>query len=466
MKKLYSVLALIPVLACFLCLFFFRQVPKGELWKGFSVLYVPQEVPEDKVFEALNQFDVREITCLSNQYLPIDLKADSCEISLLSLNQDAMEYLQRRSNFFFDKNKNLKLYYVPVYYKAKLAQAASYLNKSISGYCGVDSKAKYPFLIPLFALVYAVLLFFFSRKKELYGVLAILPVLFTVSFPFLSSEISVLILLTVLFLLSNVFGRRDFMKVLTKKYIFMLLLLLAFVSVIGSGFRISVTFVLLFLAEYSVLFIFRQFQIVRYKKNHFNPVMIRSSFSIPQYSGKEWLVFGSLLFFTVFSFCFSIMNSGLSGSKKSLSSGKVLLPSVSASQKSAELPELNDYYQWDFLVRSYPYRSLNKTTDMDSVSISRFEKTSGKIEKSVDSLEYSENYREGVYNRIELLPFNAFEKIMKKQGQDFSAGYSSNGSHRLSLFCIIISFIQFTIILAYFAWIMISDKNVKRRGRK
>ena len=88
------------------------------------------------------------------------------------------------------------------------------------------------------------------------------------------------------------------------------------------------------------------------------------------------------------------------------------------------------------------------------------------ISFDIDFFEYSEAYEERVNSKIDLLPFNAFEKIMKKQGSLFSAGYASNGSHRLNLFSIIISFIQFSVLLIYFAWILINKKSKKGRGRR
>jgi len=462
MKKFFSGLSIFIILITVACLWFFRSLPAGELWNGYSVLYVPGTVSDSLVLEELDASGVKEITCLSNQYLPLDLKADSCEVSLISLNPMAVDYLTRRNNYFFDKSGQYRLYYVPVFYKAKLSQAVSSLNRKTSGGdCGVDSKTSYPFLIPAFALIFAVLLFCFSNKKILYGFLTVIPVLYTFSFPYLSSEIGVLLVLTVLFLISNIFGRRDFVKILVKKYVFMVLLFSAVISSFSSGFVTGFVFMLLLLSEAFIFYIYRSFKIISYKKNRFNPVMIRSSFSVKQYSGKENIIFGVLIFFTVAAFIFSLSTGGNVSEKEN----RLSFPSVSASQKSENLPSLKDYYYFDYSVKSFPYISLNNSKNND-VHISRFQKEGDKIVQYSDILEYSEAYEESVYNKIDLLQFNAFEKIMKKQGAGFSAGYASNGSHRLNLFCIIISFLQFSVILIYFAWILINKKPRKGRGLK
>ncbi len=470
MKKFYGIFSSILLLSCFLCLFFFRQMPGGELWKGFSVLYVPESVSDSDVQNSFGQAGINEVTCFSNQYLPIDLKADSCEIALMSLNQKSMDYLLKRNNYFFDKTHSYRLYYVPVYYKNKLNQVCSVLNRlpearNGQGKCGVDSKSEYPFIIPILAAIFAGLLIFFSKKKFFYAGLTVLPVLFTFSFPFLSSEIAVFILLVLLFLISNIFGRRDFIKILLKKYVYMVLLGFSLLSVFSSGFVSGLIFILLLLSEYSYFYLFRKVKILQYKKNHFNPVMIRSSFSVPLYGGKEKIIFGTLLGLTVLSFGFSVLSSG--GTDNSASGGSISLPSVSAARKSADLPDLEEYYLWDYEIRSFPYKSVNYVYENASgTEFSRFEKNGDSVVYSKDVLEYSPSYAENVYNGIDLLQFNAFEKIMKKQGESFSAGYASNGSHRLSLFCIIISFIQFAIILISFAFLLIKSTGKAKRGRK
>ena len=462
MKKFISGLWFLAIITTIACLWFFRTLPAGELWNGYSVLYVPESVSENFVLEELELCGVNEVTCLSNQYLPLDLKADSCEVSLVSLNPQAMDYLSRKNNYFFDKSGKFKLYYVPVFYKAKLSQAVNNMNRKISeGSCGVDSKSSYPILLPVFIFIFAVLLFVFAGKKILFGLLSVLPFLYTISFPFLSSVIASLLALVVLFLVCNIFGRRDFLKILKRKYVFMVLTGFALVSCFSSGFVSGLVFIFLILSEYGILHFYRQIQIIRYKKSHFNPVMIRSSFAVKQYSGKENLVFGVMVLFTVLSFIFTVLING----NISESDGKIFLPSVSASQKSDSLPDLKDYYAFDFSVRSFPYRSLNGD-NLQGASISRFTSEKGKIMQSTDFFEYSEAYEERVNSKIDLLPFNAFEKIMKKQGSLFSAGYASNGSHRLNLFSIIISFIQFSVLLIYFAWILINKKSKKGRGRR
>ncbi|MCQ2585505.1 MAG: hypothetical protein MJ185_07935 [Treponema sp.] len=462
MKKFISGLWFLAIITTISCLWFFRTLPAGELWNGYSVLYVPESVPENYVLEELNVCGVEEVTCLSNQFLPLNLQADSCEVSLVSLNPQAMDYLSRKNNYFFDKSGKYRLYYVPVYYKTKLSQAVNNMNRKVTeGSCGVDSKSSYPFIFPVFVFIFAVLLVVFTGKKVLLGLLSILPFFYTISFPFLSSVIASLLVLIVLFLVCNIFGRRDFLKILKRKYVFMILTAFAVVSCFSSGFIAGFVFMLLILAEYGIFHFYRHVQIIRYKKSHFNPVMIRSSFAVKQYSGKESLIFGIMVLFTVLSFIFSVLING----NVSESNGKIAFPSVSASQKSEKLPDLKDYYAFDFSVRSFPYRSLNKEYSQ-TANISRFHGENGQIVQSSDFFEYSEAYEERVNSSIDLLQFNAFEKIMKKQGNLFSAGYASNGSHRLNLFCIIISFIQFSVLLIYFVWILINKKPKKGRGRR
>lgn len=483
MKKVIPVFSALIILSTLLCLYFFRQLPSGELWRGYSVLYVPESVSDSTVVSALENAGITEYTCLSNQYLPVTLSADSPEITLLSLNQASADYLQRRNNFFFDKNHNYKLFYIPVFYKNRLSSVQNTLNKTVNNsvdgkklYCGIDSKSAYPALFPVLALVFASVLLLFSKKKKLYAGLVLLPVLYTVSFPYLSSVISAFILLVYFFIISNVFGRRDFMKIIFRKKIFHFLLLLAVVSVVSSGFLAALVFVLLIISELSVFYLYRHVQVKTYKASRFNPVMIRSSFAVPLYGGKENLVFGILSVFTLISFVFSLLFFNVSSGGENSSSSPAL-PSVNAREKSFDLPELEEFYQWNFIVSSFPYRSLNESglngTVLSPVKISSFQKENGRIVEDDYILEYSDAYRNSVYGSIDSLNFNALEKILKKQGESSVFGYASNGSYRLSLFCIIITFLEFTLIILYFSWILINKSlrnrpkiNKQGRGRK
>ena len=213
MKKFYLCVAFFSIAVCYGCLFVFRQLPAGELWSGYSVLYVHDSIPEETVFNTLSESGINEVTCLSNQFLPIDLKADSCEVSLIPLNPDSVDYLLKKSNYFFDRSHSYRLYYIPVFYKQKLNQTVQLISKKgFSGNCGIDTKSSYPFLIPLSVFLFSVFLFFYSKKRFLFGSLSLLPLSYSVSFPFLSSALSCFILNLIFYLFSNIYGRSDFIN--------------------------------------------------------------------------------------------------------------------------------------------------------------------------------------------------------------------------------------------------------------
>ncbi|MCF0126475.1 MAG: hypothetical protein HUJ68_12125 [Clostridia bacterium] len=224
-----------------------------------------------------------------------------------------------------------------------------------------------------------------------------------------------------------------------------------------SGFLSGFIYLLVVFSSVSVLYIFDLFQYI--KNRSFKPVMIRSSFFVSCFNGKEKYIFPFVSLLIVICIIFSVFTSG----KSFDSNNKIAFPSVNAGIKSSELPNLEDYYTWDFTVRSFPYKSLNDLNNSENVKLSRFKKNEGVVTEYFEEMSFSDSYKDTVYNKIDLLSFNAFEKIMKKQGENFNAGYSSNGSHHLNLFCIIITFIQFVLILVYTFWII---SNRKIRGRK
>ena len=113
MKKYLPYISLCFIILSLVFLFLFRQTPKGELWKGYSVLYVPENTDDGFIKDTLHQFDIIDFTCLSEQYVPTLFKNDSAEISLLKFNSNAAEYLNKRVNYFFDKSHSYKLITFP-----------------------------------------------------------------------------------------------------------------------------------------------------------------------------------------------------------------------------------------------------------------------------------------------------------------------------------------------------------------
>ena len=150
-----------------------------------------------------------------------------------------------------------------------------------------------------------------------------------------------------------------------------------------------------------------------------------------------------------------------SASKKTLSSSleknskdKTSITLNTLSPKS--LPQLEDYYQWVWNVKTTPYRSLNKENERnDMVEFPIYNEENGFISESKKIMVYNQSFKDSVFEEIDSLPFNAIEKVMKSEGQDFIAAYKASQNVSTSLFSIILMIICIFLLLFIYIFIMI-----------
>ena len=95
--------------------------------------------------------------------------------------------------------------------------------------------------------------------------------------------------------------------------------------------------------------------------------------------------------------------------------------------------------------------------DSDTVSFIDFieDPESGIISQQQLQLNYDDSFRKEVWNNIDSLPFNSVEKVLKSEGEGFTAGYSALSSNHVSIFGIIMMFICLFILLFIYISIII-----------
>ena len=84
----------------------FIRLPTSSLWRGFNLVYVPVEVQEEVVLQALAEAGVNEVITLSNQMTPLV----SSYAPVQSIVNVEYSYLQQRRNYFFDRSRGMQLY--------------------------------------------------------------------------------------------------------------------------------------------------------------------------------------------------------------------------------------------------------------------------------------------------------------------------------------------------------------------
>ena len=100
------------------------------------------------------------------------------------------------------------------------------------------------------------------------------------------------------------------------------------------------------------------------------------------------------------------------------------------------LPGLKDFYNWSWNIKSFPYRNLNlqykeQAEDGDTVTIPRYEISGDKIIETQSVLmTFNDEFRDKADREIDSLEYGAIEKLMKKQGGDFTVVYRSSSDSR------------------------------------
>ena len=434
----------------------FKTVPSGKLWKDYSVICVPVNTPDSTVMAAIQKSGIKNQISLSGQYLPVALSENSIEISMLRLNYTSSQYayLNKRSAMFYDKSQAYRLYYIPGIYASETSNLIKMLEKQ-GIECIKDSSADYPWLLPVIAVLLAVMLFLFVKNKLPFAVSTIIPLVFLYSNPFYPVATATCLTLLCCFFTANVWRRRGAISTLLRRHSGPAMLAIAFIcafsSSIGSGFLY-----ILVLAGTAAAFISCHLveDFFRNRKP-FVPVYIRSAKRISLFAGKPVIclgvVSGAVLLFIILIF----ITSSTSIQK---STAKLLFPGKARTTEEA-LPQFEDYFQWNWAVKTTPYISLNDmdAADAQTVSFSNYveDENTGIITEEKITLQYDDSFRKEVYDNIDTLPFDSVEKLMKSEGSDFCGGYTATSSYQITLFGIIMCFICLFILLFIYISIII-----------
>ena len=458
MNKYIKYIAPLVFLFSLILLLSVKSIPSGKLWKEYNVVYVPVASEDSIVKAAFDQCEIKDVVSLSGQFLPLSLNENSIEISMLRLNYNSQEYsyITRRNAFFYDKSKQYRLYYIPTEYKQKLSDAVSAIEaREIP--CGTDTSASYPWLLPFVCLLLCGMLFIFVKNKIPFAVSSIIPLVFLYSNPFYPVALATCLVLLCLFFSGNVWRRKDAVSwLISRRFIPAMLavsLICAFAGSILSGLLYFVAAAGTAGALISVMTAEDWWR----NRKIFVPVYIRPARRVSIFAGKA---FSSLSIVTgaavLLLSLFFLTSSGSVSSKVS----KLLLPAYSSS-KAEELPQFEEYYKWVWNVETYPYQSLNSDSSVqDKIEFIEFVENpeTGIIQTANKVMIYDDDFKLDVYEGIDRLSFNSVEKVMKSEGNNFTAGYSALSSSHLNLFGIIMCFICLFLLLFIYISIIIKKR--------
>lgn len=437
----------------------FKSTPSGKLWDGYSLIYVEKSTDESIINNLFLSSGCKNVISQNNQYVPLNLSAETPELSMALLDLDKSNYLVKRNLYFFDKSGRYKIYYIPDEYKNNIN---SFLidakNNGID--CGLDASASYPIIIPIIVLIFAIFLIIKSKNKILISSLFLPPLLFSFCFPFYTVAVSCCLMFIYLFIASFVLNRQGYEKKLLKNIILLLFFVSSFVLFVFSGIKVFLLYLLMLASQVCVFILYNKIYESYKKRFSFCPVKIRTAYFISidlkKYSFN--LLICSISICLIFIFAVFFGNVGTISSDKNL-----LLPSANG---SGSLPNLNDYVKWKWKVLSSPYVSLyssNKDSvkEGDFITFPGFKEENDKIVEVTYRLDYNKEFIDDSINFVDKLSYPAIEKMMKNQKKGFSAGYSSSKAQSVSFISLLMIFICLSLsIFTYIYSLLKKNKTM------
>ena len=455
MRKYLKIVSPLVFLISLILIYSLRTLPKGQLWKSYSVIYVDKNAENQRVMQIFDNMQIKNVVSLNSQFLPVVISENSVEYAMLRLNYSNpdFDYLTKRSSFFYDKGENYRLYYIPREYSSKIADCLHLIN-SLGIECGTDAAASYPFMIPIILFILCAVLLLFTKNKIPYTAGIILPYIFACCNPFYPAALAVCLVVLGIFFLANVWKRRNLeVKIKQNTFIFAMAGA-ALISSFSVSVACSFLFVLTILGTagslYTCYFVTEYFR----NKKPFVPVYIRSAKRVSIFAGKALVSMSAVSFCAVLLVAVLFLTSSTSFQTKV---SKLLLP-ASSNEKNEKLPQFDDYYRLVWNIKTYPVKSINaETQSEDRVEFPQYVENpqTGIIEEQKYVLTYDNAFKKSVYDDIENLSFDSLEKVMKSEGDNFTAGYSSTNSVNITIFSIIMSFIcVFILLFIYFSIII------------
>lgn len=409
-----------PALCAFLILlttFLLKSVPASKLWKGYTTLSVPAGTDSALVNDVLREQNCRDYISLEGQ---------------LSARQN--EYQKRKSLYFFDKDKQFKLYYIPDAFSREAGRAVQLLQSNFHINAFLGSKAVFsrlPFLVCALAFL---ALFFYAENRLAFTAAAAPGLFYAFCNPYYAASAAICLELYALYLGQRLWRRKGALKaVLNNPYILMFSAA-AFLLSCAAGFKRSFLFTLNLLCAFSLLLLLFNRQVDSEKNARFLPVNILSARRLGAMTFKKlrkaFFVSAEIL---VLFICLCAGTNCLT----SASGGDLLFPAPKDYNESERtFPTLEDYYadRWDKLAS--PYRSLNKQKpgapkDGESVEMTHYVKTEKGIQSKREVLfTFNKDFKKEAASAIDSAPSSSLEKLWRAQGQDFSVDYSAGGSEK------------------------------------
>ena len=437
MLKIFRVyfLPAILITVSIVSLYFLRSVPAVSLWKGYTVFYVSKESSQEEVATMLLEHGCKDFISLENQFVPLNVSVNSPEFALAFSGSRKSDYLERRNDYFFDKSKKYRIYYIPAEYVGNAKDACFELNQKKGIKAGMSFSASYPWVSVLVCMLFSVALVVFSEKRLLLSAILLLPVLMAFSLPVYSVTCAICLFNLGASLFVKYWKREGFFLFVQKNPVSIVFPFVSLLIMILSGFRSLFLFVIVNAGIYGILCIYSLLENLLDRRYFFTPKKILSSSMFRFYSKKAML---SILICigSVFIICiYAAVSTKISQSSSGQNS--IAVPCPSSSDK--RLVNFNDYVDWKWNVITEPYISVNDSNkNVKSVRFSVYRSEDGKVIESERELNYDREFVKQSEAEVFRMNFPALEKLLAGENHSMKAGYAVPGYQKVGFLSIIL----------------------------
>ncbi len=420
----------LPAAICFFSLFtlyLFHTVPESRLWKGWTVFYVESSVlSEADILATLTDNGCKNVISRSNQRSPI--VSPYSPLQLVS----ADSYLNRRNAFFFDETSQAMVFYVPDSEGAALSRAIEAIEHNPNTECGTDSAAAFPYLAPLFTLVFAIITLVLSKRKLYFAPCALFFVALAFSRPLFTVATCSSFALAGFFILLKLIGRQGFLRRTMRSPIAVLLLIMPLFVLCASSPVNTVFYVLALSGAISALLLIEALRELYYK-NAFSPIYIRTAYDIAFINAVDVKALAALT-----GACILVLLASLWGRTVQASSGssdKLALPAPVSYGNADVLPNLDDFLVWSWKTVTFPYQRLSQAATTEApkegerITLPTYSEEGGAITAREETvLVFDGGFRDNILSTIKTLDYPALEAMLVKQGRTAIYAFVRNGN--------------------------------------
>ena len=416
-----------------------RTVPVSQFWRGYRILYVyTEELSEGDILTILEKNGCGPVVSYGGQRVPVLSPVAPVQA------QDGGSYLYRRNDFFTDKLRRAIVFYIPDSQSPQLEKSIRELSAFQATEAGTDGRSSFPWVAPIIACLFFLLLLSFSRNRLLFSLGSAFFIVLAFCRPLYTVSASACLFIFAFFLFHKFWRRPDFVRTsLNSPYI----LLFAFFPVLVLLFSspvLAALYALALVGTTGLVLLYSHIEKIREESCSFRPVFIRSARMIPVVGRLGIRLLGVLFITLVVILAVFVLSGNMRGF-----SGSASMPSLPSPvpKGESELVNLRDFTDWAWSTVTFPYRRVGEgaaaPSDGDAVSITDYIEEDGRIVPvSNTAYIYNNDFREGAYKSVEKLGYPALEKMMLRQGRGASYGYArsapSSSSERFGSMLILI----------------------------